>query len=443
MTALSKIGSTLGNPIYAAECTTGAGRISYARLLVEMDVTKPLPKQVKLQDPKGKEMMQEVEYDWEPKYCSKCLKIGHECIESKKPMQQQRNLQQKKITKGRMVWFRAEKEEGNEEKEKDQIKVSSEQQRTEPEQRREGTQSREAGWVTVAGKSAARPSIAKQQAVQSIDENNTFESLMYEQRSDAAGPSQTSSQGDQGGINKTYKQKEVKEFVGINNKAVIAIVEHIVKDIKAEDIIRKIAPGWESISNARTGKKERIWVMWDPRIYIFDPKEIDDQLIHGQISMKSKPVKFSFTAVYGLHTIKDREPLWAKLRQINSMQQGSWLAMGDFNAILHVNDRQHGTEVQDMEVKDFKEYMMDIGMSELQYMGREYTWTNNHVYSRIDRGLVNIDWMMNMPALKIQVLEPLISDHSPLKLMITQVNRKKSSPFRFFNCIAEHPQFLQ
>ncbi|XP_019267319.1 PREDICTED: uncharacterized protein LOC109244651 [Nicotiana attenuata] len=210
------------------------------------------------------------------------------------------------------------------------------------------------------------------------------------------------------GMNKTYKQKEVKEFVRINNKAVIAIVEHRVKDLKANEIIKKIAPGWEWVSNARTGQKGRIWVVWDPRIYIFDPREIDEQLIHGQISMKSKPVKFGFTAVYGLHTIKDRKPLWDKLRQINSNQQRPWLAMGDFNAVLHVTDRQHGSEVQDMKVKDFKEYMMDTGMNELQ-----------------------------------SVLEPLISDHSPLKLMITQGHTKKSRPFRFVNCIDDHPLFIQ
>ncbi|XP_019267526.1 PREDICTED: uncharacterized protein LOC109244827 [Nicotiana attenuata] len=159
--------------------------------------------------------------------------------------------------------------------------------------------------------------------------------------------------------------------------------------------------------------------------------------------MKSKPVKFGFTTVYGLHTIKDSKPLWDKLRRINSNQQGPWLAMGDFNAVLHVTDRQHGSEVQDMEVKDFKEYMMDTGMNELQSVGRGYTWTNNHTYSRIDRGLVNTEWMMTMPSLKIQVLEPLISDHSPLKLMITQGHTKKSRPFRFFNCIADHPLFIQ
>ncbi|XP_019256828.1 PREDICTED: uncharacterized protein LOC109235244 [Nicotiana attenuata] len=477
MTALSKIGSALGNPIYVDECTTDAVRVSYARLLVEMDITKPLPRQIKLQDPKGREMMQMVEYDWEPKYCNKCLKIGHECTENRKP------IQQKKKNKGRMAWVRVDKEEYNETKENDQKIESSEQPRIEAEQGKDGVQSKDAWWITVVGKSAARTGTAKQKEVHSIDEANTFQSLMYDHRNKIAGTSQISSQGDQGSVilggfeasppaetvsgrrlkaegsgdgqgtrketfvsrvlGKITCSQEVKEFVRINNKAIIAIVEHRVKELKAIAIIRKIAPRQEWVSNAKTGNKGRIWIMWDPRIYIFDPKEMDEQFIHGQVRVKSRPVNFGFTAVYGLHTIKDRKPLWDKLRQINSIQQGPWLVMGDFNAVLHITDRQHGSEVQDMEMKDFKEYMMDTGMNELPSVGRDYTWTNNHTYSRIDKGLVNTEWMMIMPSMKIQVLKPLISDHSPLKLMITQGHTKKCRPFRFLNCIADHPQFIQ
>ncbi|XP_019254002.1 PREDICTED: uncharacterized protein LOC109232710 [Nicotiana attenuata] len=97
--------------------------------------------------------------------------------------------------------------------------------------------------------------------------------------------------------------------------------------------------------------------------------------------------------------------------------------MGDYNAILRTQDRQHGTEVQDIETRDFKEFLLDTGMHELRYVGRNYTWTNNHTYSRIDRGLVNADWMMMMPNMKVQ--------------------GRKSRPFRFLNCIADHHQFLQ
>ncbi|XP_070057316.1 uncharacterized protein [Nicotiana tomentosiformis] len=185
------------------------------------------------------------------------------------------------------------------------------------------------------------------------------------------------------GLNKAYKQKEIKEFIKQNKKAVIALVEHGIKEQKASSII-------------------------------------NDQIIHGQVRTHSRLLAFGFTAIYGLHTIKDRLSMWQKLRQINSLQQGPWLTMGDINAILNSQDRQHSTIIQDMKTKDCREFMSDTGMNELPVVGRDYTWTNNHTYSRIDRGLVNIDWMMTMLSLK-----------------------EESSPFRFFNCIAEHPQFIQ
>ncbi|XP_009597033.1 uncharacterized protein [Nicotiana tomentosiformis] len=44
----SKIGSGIGKPIYANECTTSIYRISYARILVEMNVTRELPTSIRL-----------------------------------------------------------------------------------------------------------------------------------------------------------------------------------------------------------------------------------------------------------------------------------------------------------------------------------------------------------------------------------------------------------
>ncbi|XP_019264538.1 PREDICTED: uncharacterized protein LOC109242158 [Nicotiana attenuata] len=76
---LSRIASGLETPLYADECTSNASRISYARVLIEMDISKELPKCIKIQDPSGKEFKQMVEYDWVPQYCKKCLMVGHDC----------------------------------------------------------------------------------------------------------------------------------------------------------------------------------------------------------------------------------------------------------------------------------------------------------------------------------------------------------------------------
>lgn len=66
--SLSRIGSLLGVPICADECTTRQPRISFARLLIEMDVTKELPKSIAIQDPTGTIITQEVVYDWLPHF---------------------------------------------------------------------------------------------------------------------------------------------------------------------------------------------------------------------------------------------------------------------------------------------------------------------------------------------------------------------------------------
>ncbi|XP_070007969.1 uncharacterized protein [Nicotiana sylvestris] len=70
---LSRIARGLGTPLYADECTSNASRISYARVLIEMDISKKLPKCIKIQYPSGKEFEQMVEYDWVLQYCKKCL----------------------------------------------------------------------------------------------------------------------------------------------------------------------------------------------------------------------------------------------------------------------------------------------------------------------------------------------------------------------------------
>lgn len=65
------------------ECTTKIERISYARLLVGMDVTKPLPKSIKVVDPAGNIFEQHIAYDWVAEYYSTCLQVDHVCRNGK------------------------------------------------------------------------------------------------------------------------------------------------------------------------------------------------------------------------------------------------------------------------------------------------------------------------------------------------------------------------
>ncbi|KAK4713893.1 hypothetical protein R3W88_019800 [Solanum pinnatisectum] len=54
-------------------CTTKVDQTSFARVLIEMDVSRELPKKMKLEDPNDRVFEQIVQYEWVPKYCDKCM----------------------------------------------------------------------------------------------------------------------------------------------------------------------------------------------------------------------------------------------------------------------------------------------------------------------------------------------------------------------------------
>nr|XP_009763385.1 PREDICTED: uncharacterized protein LOC104215309 [Nicotiana sylvestris]XP_016465127.1 PREDICTED: uncharacterized protein LOC107788003 [Nicotiana tabacum] len=226
----------------------------------------------------------------------------------------------------------------------------------------------------------------------------------------------------------------MKTFLQKHKISLIAIVEHIVQTNKEKEITNKCAPGWSWCSDSSTNEKGRIWILWDTNSIQFTLIRKHAQYIHG-----SKQIPF--IAIYGLHTIAHRCDMWEALRRIDSQLTNSWIIMGDFNAIRDIEDRVNGIVVQENEIKDFRSLMEDCRLNELGTVGRSYTWTNSHVYSRIDRAIVNAHWMINMPPMQVHVMDPQFSNHSPLCIELERELEHKGRPFKFFNCLAEHPDF--
>lgn len=80
---LSKIISQIGKPCYTDKITAdleqgeGEGRLSYARILVEVNAHDKLKDQIILRGPDGSETIQKIWYEWRPWQCLKCKSFGH------------------------------------------------------------------------------------------------------------------------------------------------------------------------------------------------------------------------------------------------------------------------------------------------------------------------------------------------------------------------------
>jgi len=74
---LSKIASMFGNPIQCDAPTTSMTRLSYARVLIEVDLLLDLPTSINIVLTNGSSLSQQVMYESLPHLCKQCRVLRH------------------------------------------------------------------------------------------------------------------------------------------------------------------------------------------------------------------------------------------------------------------------------------------------------------------------------------------------------------------------------
>lgn len=67
----------------------------------------------------------------------------------------------------------------------------------------------------------------------------------------------------------------------------------------------------------------------------------------------------------------------------------------------------------------------------------------SHPYSKIDRTLINTEWMLAMPHLEIWIMDPYCSDHSPLSIALEENEDCSPKLFKFLNHLAKHDDIIK
>ena len=74
---LSKLASVIGKPLYCDAPTYAKSKLSYARVLIEIDLLGVLPDLVSVQLPNGSTLGQQVLYESLPRFCKNCASMRH------------------------------------------------------------------------------------------------------------------------------------------------------------------------------------------------------------------------------------------------------------------------------------------------------------------------------------------------------------------------------
>ncbi|KAJ8420486.1 hypothetical protein Cgig2_025400 [Carnegiea gigantea] len=94
----------------------------------------------------------------------------------------------------------------------------------------------------------------------------------------------------------------------------------------------------------------------------------------------------------------------------------AWCILGDFNAVLHKEDRYGGNPVTDHDIQELIVLQTNCEIHELHSTGVYFSWTNKTTWSRINRVFINTYWYTTFDFTHSTYLSNGLSDHNPILL---------------------------
>lgn len=156
--------------------------------------------------------------------------------------------------------------------------------------------------------------------------------------------------------------------------------------------------------------------------------------------MKSLNFECCVGMIYGPNDRLERNNVFGEHKHAIEAINKPVLIMGDFNAILHSVERVESFRC-DLSIKNFSDWIQDLGLLDLPLHGIKFTWRRNDSKSRLDRALCCNQWLSKFSNMILLGKERSVSDHNPLVLLTDSLTNWGPKPFRRYDAWFMNPNF--
>jgi hypothetical protein len=149
--------------------------------------------------------------------------------------------------------------------------------------------------------------------------------------------------------------------------------------------------------------------------------------------------EWRLTCYYGYPERGRRSQAWNLLRELRDMSDLPWCVIGDFNDLLSQEDKRGNHPHPNWLCNGFRTAVSDCDLTDIHLEGYPFTWIKsrgrtNVIEERLDRAMATSSWLLMYPEVKLQNLLASHSDHSPILLQSSPLNRTQATyNFRFEN----------
>ncbi|KAL2253051.1 UNVERIFIED_CONTAM: hypothetical protein Sindi_0099800 [Sesamum indicum] len=291
------------------------------------------------------------------------------------------------------------------------------------------------------------------------------------------------------GLNKRDHQLALKDLVSEYSLHLLCILETRVRLNNVIHIQSSILPQWKWFVNYDS-VGNRIWLAWDDNFIDVHILDVGEQFLHCRVTYRAvnEPVFITVTffgalpstgqgirhSLYKAHvlielgslilsiccrtssTIKLATTLGGlsscsslllmELLRWSPCSNDPWLVGGDFNAVRDLNEVCGISGDIRMVMDEFNAGIQEAGLMPLPMQGEWYTWHNcssstRSLWKRLDRLLINDQWLVRFPMSFYHSLTLRTSDHSPL-VIYGDTQQQYGGMFRFDNYLALSSDFI-
>nr|GEU88868.1 probable glucan 1,3-beta-glucosidase A [Tanacetum cinerariifolium] len=183
---------------------------------------------------------------------------------------------------------------------------------------------------------------------------------------------------------------------------------------------------------------------------------------------RNNSVKFTYKHIVPDHTTANKEK-WAAMERmenensdeddvfesqnqaVSSLSADEVVVNGndrDFNVTLKLKEHYSGSSVMTSDIGEFKDVINSLEIEDLCSTAFHFTWIKslknpqNSILKKLDRIMMNDDFLEQYGQAHGMFLPFMVSDHSPSMLIIPSIIAKKKKSFRFATYVADKPNFL-
>ncbi|KAJ1418141.1 Zinc knuckle CX2CX4HX4C [Sesbania bispinosa] len=144
--------------------------------------------------------------------------------------------------------------------------------------------------------------------------------------------------------------------------------------------------------------------------------------IDAKVSLDNGESSWRCTGIYGYLEVQNKKLTWEVLKRIHrDVGEVPWLCFGDMNQVMSNDEKRGGNLIPESMLRGFGECVQLCGLIDLGYVGPKFTWDNRqkeelNIKARLDRFFACSRWQDMFPSSVVYHLGHYPSDHCPILL---------------------------